>query len=71
VSLLRHGVRNEVTGLHKAAAVEQWTADPCGSSSAEGEQDSKSYFENLVRGRFDYAPWIPEALGYEETRGLR
>ncbi|MGH3072154.1 MAG: class I SAM-dependent methyltransferase [Gaiellaceae bacterium] len=56
---------------YKAAAVEQWTADPCGSSIAEGEPGSRTYFENLVRGRFEYGPWMPEALGYDETRGLR
>jgi len=56
---------------YKAAAVEQWTADPCGSSIAEGEQGSRSYFENLVRGRFEYGSWMPAALGYDETRGLR
>ncbi|HUP33391.1 MAG TPA: methyltransferase domain-containing protein [Gaiellaceae bacterium] len=56
---------------HKAAAVEQWTADPCGSSIAEGEPGSRTYFENLVRGRFEYGPWMPDALGYDETSGLR
>jgi len=56
---------------YKAAAVEQWTADPCGSSIAEGEPGSRTYFENLVRGRFEYGPWMPEALGYDETSGLR
>jgi ubiquinone/menaquinone biosynthesis C-methylase UbiE len=56
---------------YKAAAVEQWTADPCGSSIAEGEPGSKTYFENLLRGRFEYGPWMPDALGYDETAGLR
>lgn len=56
---------------YKAAAVEQWTADPCGSSIAEGEPGSQSYFENLLRGRSEYGPWMPEALGYDEARGLR
>ena len=57
---------------YKAAAVEQWTADPCGSSIADGEPGSKSYFENLVRGRFEYGPWMPDALDYGGgTRGLR
>jgi len=56
---------------YKAAAVEQWTADPCGSSIADGEPGSKSYFENLVRGRFEYGPWMPEALDYEGAQGLR
>jgi hypothetical protein len=54
----------------KAAAVEQWTADPCGSSVAEGEQGSRTYFENLLEARFDYAPWMPDSLGYDETAGL-
>jgi ubiquinone/menaquinone biosynthesis C-methylase UbiE len=56
---------------YKQAAVEQWTADPCGSSITEGEQGSRTYFERLVRGRFEYGPWMPEALGYDETQGLR
>ena len=55
----------------KQAAIEQWTADPCGSSIAEGEQGSKTYFENLLRGRFEYGPWMPDSLGYDETAGLR
>jgi SAM-dependent methyltransferase len=56
---------------HKQAAVEQWTADPCGSNISEGEQGSKEYFENLLLGRSEYGPWLPDALGYDETRGLR
>jgi len=56
---------------YKAAAVEQWTADPCGSSIADGEPGSRAYFENLVRGRFEYGPWMPDALGYDRTAGLR
>ena len=54
----------------KRAAVEQWTADPCGSNIAAGEPGSRSYFESLVRRRFEYGPWMPEALGYDETSGL-
>jgi len=56
---------------YKAAAVEQWTADPCGERVAEGEPGSRSYFESLLRGRSEYAPWMPDALGYDETRALR
>jgi ubiquinone/menaquinone biosynthesis C-methylase UbiE len=56
---------------YKSAAVEQWTADPCGSSFADGEPGSQSYFEDLVHSRFAYCPWMPEALGYDETSGLR
>ena len=56
---------------YNAAAVEQWSADPCGSSIAAGEPGSKTYFENLLRGRFEYGPWMPDSLGYDETSGLR
>jgi ubiquinone/menaquinone biosynthesis C-methylase UbiE len=57
--------------LAKAAAIEQWTADPCGASIAQGEQGSKIYFEQLLQGRFEYGPWMPDELGYDQTRGLR
>jgi ubiquinone/menaquinone biosynthesis C-methylase UbiE len=57
--------------IAKAAAVEQWTADPCGANGAGGEQGSNSYFEQLLQGRFEYAPWMPDELGYDEARGLR
>jgi ubiquinone/menaquinone biosynthesis C-methylase UbiE len=53
---------------HKRAAVEQWTADPCGP--AAGEPGSRPYFEDLLRGRDAYAPWMHESLGYLETSGL-
>ena len=47
---------------HKQAAIEQWTADPCGESVAEGEPGSRAYFERLLDGRHEYAPWMREAL---------
>lgn len=62
--------RTETTD-HKAAAVEQWTADPCGANIAEGDPGLRSYFEDLVRGRSEYGPWMPAALGYAETKGMR
>ncbi len=55
----------------KRAAVQQWTADPCGANVAAGEPGSHDYFENLVRERFEYGPWMPDSLGYDETCGLR
>jgi ubiquinone/menaquinone biosynthesis C-methylase UbiE len=55
---------------HKQAAIEQWTADPCGSSVAEGEPGSRSYFENLLQARHEYAPWMGDSLGYADTTGL-
>jgi ubiquinone/menaquinone biosynthesis C-methylase UbiE len=53
---------------HKHAAIEQWTADPCGP--AKGEAGSAAYFEDLLRGRDAYAPWLHDSLGYRETSGL-
>jgi ubiquinone/menaquinone biosynthesis C-methylase UbiE len=55
----------------KQAAIEQWTADPCGSSLAAGTQGSPEYFERLREARAAYAPWMGDELGYRETRGLR
>jgi ubiquinone/menaquinone biosynthesis C-methylase UbiE len=55
---------------HKQAAIEQWTADPCGSSVAEGEPGSRSYFEHLLQARQEYAPWMRDSLGYDDTTGL-
>lgn len=55
----------------KAAAVEQWTADPCGSSEVEADIGTPEYFANLDRMRRDYAPWMDEVLGYAGTSGLR
>jgi ubiquinone/menaquinone biosynthesis C-methylase UbiE len=55
----------------KLAAIEQWTADPCGSSEVDLEPGSAAYFDHLIRMRREYAPWMAEALGYAETAGLR
>jgi ubiquinone/menaquinone biosynthesis C-methylase UbiE len=52
----------------KLAAVECWTADPCGS--VEGEPGTRVYAERLVATRHSYAPWMAEVLGYRETDGL-
>jgi ubiquinone/menaquinone biosynthesis C-methylase UbiE len=54
----------------KQAAVEQWTADPCGEVAATGETGTRAYFESLDRARHEYAPWMAEALDYAGTAGL-
>lgn len=54
----------------KAAAVEQWTADPCGSDSVDGAPGSASYAEDLLRMRAEYAPWMADSLDYAGSRGL-
>jgi ubiquinone/menaquinone biosynthesis C-methylase UbiE len=58
-----------VTTDYKQAAIEQWTADPCGS--AAGEPGTREYFEALLEMRAAYAPWMDSALDYAGARGLR
>ncbi len=63
-----------MTDVHRddrQAAVEQWTADPCGASEVDAAPGTAPYFDGLVRARDAHAPWIAEALGYADTRGLR
>ena len=55
---------------YKQAAIEQWTADPCGSTVVEDVPGSDSYFRRLLRARADYAPWMAEVLDYEGADGL-
>jgi len=55
----------------KAAAVEQWTADPCGSSEVDAEIGTAEYFAGLDGMRRDYAPWMDEVLDYSGTSGMR
>jgi ubiquinone/menaquinone biosynthesis C-methylase UbiE len=54
----------------KAAAIRQWTADPCGPE-ASGQPGSRPYAEQLVAGRREYAPWFAEALDYRGAAGLK
>jgi ubiquinone/menaquinone biosynthesis C-methylase UbiE len=61
-----------MTGLAQAkhAAIEQWTADPCGPRSVH-EPGSRPYLDDLVAGRREYAPWMDEILEYDRAHGLR
>jgi ubiquinone/menaquinone biosynthesis C-methylase UbiE len=54
----------------KQAAVEQWTADPCGEVAATGETGTRAYFESLQQARHEYAPWMDASLDYAGTAGL-
>jgi len=54
----------------KRAAIEQWTADPCGYDS-DHEPGSRPHMEDLDWGLRSYAPWMEEILDYEHTRDLR
>jgi ubiquinone/menaquinone biosynthesis C-methylase UbiE len=54
----------------KRAAIEQWTADPCGYDS-DHEPGSRSHMEDLDAGLRAYAPWMEEILDYGHSSGLR
>jgi ubiquinone/menaquinone biosynthesis C-methylase UbiE len=54
----------------KRAAIEQWTADPCGAETVDEEPGSRLYFERLLAARAQYAPWMEQSLGYAETDGM-
>jgi ubiquinone/menaquinone biosynthesis C-methylase UbiE len=54
----------------KAAAIQQWTADPCGPETSQ-EPGTRAYAEALVAGRREYAPWFAEALDYPGAKGLK
>lgn len=55
---------------HKRAAIEQWTADPCGSEGIEETPGSRPYAERLLKARAEYAPWLADSLDYAGARGL-
>lgn len=66
----------EVTD-YKKCAVQQWTADPCGSIGAEDQPISDAppgsapYLERLLAERESYAPWLADALDYRGASGHR
>jgi SAM-dependent methyltransferase len=56
---------------YKQEAVKCWTAHPCGAGVADGDPGSRAYFESLLAGRREYAPWMAAALGYDDSRRQR
>jgi ubiquinone/menaquinone biosynthesis C-methylase UbiE len=55
---------------YKQAAIDQWTADPCGSNEVDSTPGTREYFEGLLAARADYAPWMEDALDYRGANGL-
>lgn len=53
----------------KHAAVEQWTADPCGPE-IEAPPGTAEAIDQLLARRRSYAPWLSRALEYESAAGL-
>src|SRR5437763_6112757 len=54
---------------YKQAAIDQWTADPCGSNEVAATPGTREYFEDLLAVRADYAPWMADALDYRGAAG--
>lgn len=54
----------------KRQAILCWTLAPCGPAVPDFPAGSRQYFDELVAGRRDYAPWMSEILSYARTTGL-
>jgi len=57
----------------KQHAREQWTQDPCGARyGAKYEFATREFFDEVERHRYqEYAPWMPEVMGFNEFKGAR
>ena len=57
----------------KQHAREQWTQDPCGARyGAKYEFATREFFDEVERHRYqEYAPWMPEVMGFGEFAGKR
>lgn len=57
----------------KQRAREQWSQDPCGAESdRESEFGTRKYFDEVERVRYqEYAPWMPEVMGFKSFAGAR
>lgn len=52
----------------KRQAILCWTLAPCGPAVPDVPPGSKQYFDQLVAGRREYAPWMAEVLRYAGSR---
>jgi|SRR5579875_740613 len=59
----------ELGDAAKAAAIRQWTIDPCGPET-HAPPGSAASIEQLIAGRHRYCPWLADALDYGSTRDL-
>lgn len=57
----------------KQKARDQWSQDPCGAESdRDSEFCTRQYFDEVERVRYqEYAPWMPELMGFNEFAGAR
>src|SRR6266404_2711934 len=57
----------------KQRARAQWSADPAGAVYGRAHEfGSREFFDEVERHRYqDYAPWMPELMGFKEFAGAR
>src|SRR6266850_225217 len=57
----------------KQRAREQWGEDPCGAVyGRDHEFGTREFFDEVERHRYhEYAPWMPEIMGFREFAGAR
>jgi SAM-dependent methyltransferase len=57
----------------KQRAREQWSKDPAGAVYGEAyEVGTREFFDEVERHRYqDYAPWMPEVMGFNDCAGKR
>jgi len=56
----------------KARAYQQWTIDPCGSSTSQQPLGTREFFEQVERYRYqEYAPWMPAVMGFARFASQR
>jgi ubiquinone/menaquinone biosynthesis C-methylase UbiE len=57
----------------KQRAREQWEKDPCGAVYGRDEEfGTREFFDEVERYRYqEYAPWMPEVMGFNQFRGKR
>jgi SAM-dependent methyltransferase len=64
---------NSLPEADKQRAREQWGQDPCGAENdRQNEFGTREYFDEIERVRYqEYAPWMPELMGFNEFAGAR
>jgi SAM-dependent methyltransferase len=66
-------VENIKLAEEKQRAREQWGEDPCGAVyGRDHEFGTREFFDEVERHRYtEYAPWMPEVMGFREFAGAR
>src|SRR5260221_12414149 len=70
---LPQAVLTMMTADEKQRALEQWGSDPAGAVYGRAHEfGTREFFDEVERHRYqDYAPWMPEVMGFKEFAGAR